>query len=95
MSQVRALLSHPEIHGHAVIAQLVERLLCNQDAAGSIPAGGTRFSAMDRATVDNPARPGATRCMGIPARAGKCDGDQYVGGAAILPHGWRQAVGLR
>ena len=29
-------------HQYALLAQLEERLFCNQDVAGSIPAGGTK-----------------------------------------------------
>lgn len=92
MSQVRALLSHPEFHGHAVIAQSVERLPCKQDAAGSIPAGGTIKASLDAGDGQKPAHPGATSCTGIPVRAGRCDGDQHADGAAI-PTAWLAAGG--
>ncbi len=39
--QVRILLEAPMI---AAIAQLAERLICNQDVRGSIPRGGTNIT---------------------------------------------------
>jgi hypothetical protein len=42
-SEVQLLPDPPVIQGGA-IAQLGERLVCNQKVAGSIPAGSTRFA---------------------------------------------------
>ena len=49
--QVRVLSGVPTI---AVIAQLAERLICNQDVRGSIPRGGTNNAASDYPYAKHP-----------------------------------------